>query len=309
MNRWTRPVIGVMSILAAASVGAQHLDVKVSTSNGPVAGSKIEVDVFGDLSLFLGATGTLPIHAQTGALIFPTWFSDRTRQGAATTSTDNPGFQSFAGSFLHLEEIQFRALGSLSGWTPVGSGWSAAAAAASVRLSGGMPDEIALDRFFNPTPEVIAAYEFYEGGTRFSGTGITGPTVAPIGLASASGGFHDHWDWFLEGAARATPGAYLVEVQIISSVLVGGSAKYVDSDPFHVLFNNRLTNEQFNTALLSLTTPVPEPDTWALMLGGVGLLAFAARRSRKRSEDQHRADGPVPARSCAGTRSRFGFLH
>jgi hypothetical protein len=269
---------------ASASVAvAQHLDVQVSTSNGAVAGSRIEISAYGDLAAFLGTTGTLPIHHETGYLVFPTWFTDTVRQGVATTATDNPGFQAFAGTFGQFEEIRFRALDRLTTWTPSGGTWGSAPPDVQVRLSGGIPDQLALDRFFNPTPAIIAEYEFYEAGTRFSGNGIDGPVEAPIGIIGRTGAFHDHWDWFLEGGGRATPAAHLVQVQIISTAQAGGTDKYVDSPPFYILFNNKLTDEQFNTALLSLTTaPVPEPQIWAMLAAGV-LLVGARWGARTRT--------------------------
>jgi len=284
MSNWKFVLATAVVVIACGAARAQHLDVKVSTSNGPVVGSKIEIGVFGDLTLFLGATGTLPIHHETGYRIFPTWFSERTRQGVSTTSTDNPGFHAFPSSFASLEEIQFRALDVLLTWTSGTQSWSAGPAGTWIRLSGGIPDQIALDRFFNPTPAVIAAYDFYAGGTRFSGDMISGPVVAPIGIVGRTGGFHDHWDWFLEGDGRQTPAAHLVQVQIISSAQAGGANKYVDSDPFYVLFSNRLTTSEFNGALLSLTTaPVPEPATWGMLLAGLIVLAGSTRLTRRRS--------------------------
>jgi hypothetical protein len=276
--------IAIVTLLGVLSSGAmaQHLDVQVSTSNGPVAGSRIQISAFGDLTQFLGATGTLPIHYASGNLVFPTWFTDSVRQGVPTTATDNPGFQAFAGTFSRFEEIRFRALGELTTWSPVSSAWSTATGDVQVRLSGGIPDQLALDRFFNPTPAIIAEYAFYEAGTRFTGTGVEGPVEAPIGVIGSTGAFHDHWDWFLEGSGRTVPAAYLVQVQIFSTAQAGGTDKYLDSPPFYVLFNNKLSNEQFNTALLSLTTaPVPEPESWALLIAGVLLVAAQVHAKRR----------------------------
>jgi hypothetical protein len=42
-----------------------------------------------------------------------------------------------------------------------------------------------------------------------------------------------------------------------------------------------VANEVSNTTSLYVVTPVPEPDTAALLLGGVGFLAWAARRTNK----------------------------
>ena len=44
-------------------------------------------------------------------------------------------------------------------------------------------------------------------------------------------------------------------------------------------FNNIPSNDAFETANYSIT-PVPEPETYALMLGGLGVMAFLARRRK-----------------------------
>ena len=44
-------------------------------------------------------------------------------------------------------------------------------------------------------------------------------------------------------------------------------------------FNNIPATDAFETANYSIT-PVPEPETYALMLGGLGVMAFLARRRK-----------------------------
>jgi hypothetical protein len=53
------------------------------------------------------------------------------------------------------------------------------------------------------------------------------------------------------------------------------------------VFDQALTDSQVNgiytggyNAVIALANPVPEPETYALMLAGLGLVGFAARRKR-----------------------------
>lgn len=45
-------------------------------------------------------------------------------------------------------------------------------------------------------------------------------------------------------------------------------------------FTNTPANDAFETANYSVTAPVPEPETYALLLGGLGVLGFVARRRK-----------------------------
>lgn len=266
---------GMMSLLAG-TVHAQHLDVKLSTSNGPVAGSKLVLDVYGDLEWYIDQAGGLPIDHDTGLFIFPANFSDL--PGGAY-STDNPGFQTFAGQFLPYEELHFRALEHLW-YLPVGGAqWQSAPSGGGIRLYGSIPEDVAFDYAYYGLRE--DEYLLYAGGTLFSPDGITGRVTAPITAASdPAGGMHYHLDWDLEGTAQSAKGTYLLRMSLFSSAQTGGSEKYLPSDPFYVIFRNDVTDSQFAAALRTMTSPppVPEPSTWALVAAGLGIAALRVRR-------------------------------
>ena len=280
MNKSLRRVLAAALLCWGGSALAQHLDVKVSTSAGPVAGSAIQLDVYGDLSWYLSNAGGLPIEHATGRHIFPANFTD---PAGGPYSTDNPGFQSFAGQFVPNEELHFRAQGVLR-YLAVGATDWVAAPSGGVRLFGAIPEDIVFDYVFNGTRQ--AEYDFYEAGTLFSGTGITGPVTAPIGAASSFGSMHYHLDWDLEGAsAQAANGAYLLTMSVFSTAMAGGTPKYLESEPFHVLFRNGITDQEFGAAMQTLTlpaSPAPEPSTWAMLAGGLLLTGWAARRRVRR---------------------------
>ncbi len=272
----------LLSLTFAAPVVAQHLDVRVDTSNGPVAGSTITTDVYGDVDWFLANVGSLPYAHATGRLIVPGNFGDA---AGGPFSTDNPGFQSFRGDFGAGEEMWFRVAGTLQYLAPGASDWVAAAPGGGIRLYGSIPDDIVFAYVYDGLRG--DEYFFYEGGTFFTGAGIQGPTMAPIGAASALGAMHYHLDWYLEGTARSNTGTYLIEMQLFSSAKAGGADKYLPSETFHILFNHGVTTEQYADALKTLTVapvaaPVPEPASVAMgALGGLLLAGQVARRRRK----------------------------
>jgi hypothetical protein len=103
---------------------------------------------------------------------------------------------------------------------------------------------------------------------------------------------HYHLDWYLEGTARDNKGAYLIEMQLFSSAMVGGAEKYAPSDTFHILFNHGISTAEYADALKTLTVApvagvapvvsVPEPASVAMLaLGGLLLAGQVARRRRK----------------------------
>lgn len=281
MKHW----IGGAALLALALPGAwaQHLDVKVSTSNGPVAGSRIELDVYGDLGWYLSQAGGLPQHYLYGYHIFPSNFSDRK---GGPYLTDNPGFQSFRDQFSGGEAIGFTASGRLEYLSPGATRWEVSPSGGGVRLYGAIPDDVVFDYVVNGTRE--SEYLFYANGTLFGGSGISGPVTAPIGLAKVDGSLHYHLNWSLEGAAQANRGTYLAELRILSMATEGGAPKYTPSDPFYVMFRNDVTDAEYAEALRTLIVApqsADPPRQSAFMRVWNGLQAQPAAMSAGAAED------------------------
>lgn len=200
--------------------------------------------------------------------------------------TDDPGFQSLAGALPAGTLVHARGIGNLLVWTPSAPAWGSAATGTFVRLDGAVPTDIATAYLFCQIgdeflcdPALAAQFPLYEQGTRFSGTGISGPNPALIDDAASNGSFHAHLDWEI-GKTGGTPatGAYLIGLSL-------AAPGYADSTPFSLLFNYGLTTPQFQMAYASLATPplppVPEPAAWVMLALGAALVARTAARRTK----------------------------
>ena len=252
-RRWALALSLTACSLAATPVHAVHYDIELRTSHGPVAGSRIATDFFGDLDL----AGALPIDAQTGYQIFPGYFGDL--EGGPYL-TDDPGFQSFGGTFVRGEEIHYRALGRLQYWDPATGRWGLAPQGTEVVLYGGIPTHIVIG--YVQDPDTWAQqYAYHEQGTRYSRDGITGPPTAVIDDAKANGGFHAHLDWKVVSTLPGVPrvGAYMVTVSFWSPTLVDGVPKYRSSRPVQILFERGITEAQMRQALAARIAPVLPP--------------------------------------------------
>lgn len=223
----------------SASALAQHFDVEVRLSNGPVAGSQLQVRFFGDAEVLIGGQPAFD-HA-TGYGIWPANFGDF---AGGPYSTDDPGFQSFAGTLLAGERIFYRPLGSALHWSTSTRSWAAAPTGTQIRIEGTVPSEIAIAWLVFNDPSAQAQYEYYSTPTLITGAGVTGPATKMVDEAASNGAFHTHLNWFLEGDRPA--GAYLVQLQLFDQ-----SSKYGDSSPFYVLFNNGLGTTDYQNAFLS----------------------------------------------------------
>ena len=235
-----------------AWVQALHFDVEIRTDNGPVAGSRLQTDFYGDL----GLGGALPIDGQTGYKIYPGYFGDL--EGGPYL-TDDPGFQAFAGTLSPGDEVHFRALGTLAHWDPASKRWGPAPSGVSVALFGGIPVEVVVGYTDNPKAWE-AQYAFYAAGTRFTARGIEGPLTALIDDASRSGAFHAHLDWKITASNRAPPaGAYMVTIQLWSPTPSGAQPKYLPSAPIHIVFERGISAGQMREAMAARISPPPEP--------------------------------------------------
>ncbi len=253
---------------------AVHYDVMLGTSQGAVAGSQITVDFYGDFDL----AGKLPIDSASGHKLFPGYFDDLE---GGPRATDDPGFQAFAGTFKYGEEVHFRALGQLNYWSPESQSWGVAGNNANITLYGGIPVDAWLNYMLNPGNATYAAqYQYYANGTVFGGNGVSGPVTALIDGAGSNGSFHSHLDWKVSDAAAA--GVYMLTLQVWSPTLENGVQKYLDSDPFHVVFKTAgISQAQFDQAFdQRIAVAVPEPESYALLLLGLAVVGLSARRRK-----------------------------
>lgn len=258
--------------LALAGLGggawAQHFDVELRTDKGPVAGSRIETDFYGDL----GLAGQLPIDGLTAYRLFPAYFGDFPGGKYATA---NPGFQAFSGWFAPGEQIHFRALGRLQYWSPATGKWGAAPTGVKITLFGGIPPEVVLGYSTNPTLWADQ-YAYYAAGTRFDSQGIAGPLTALIDETKTGGTFHSHLDWKISASSGTPPvGAYLVTLELWSPVLVSGQPKYLTSQPFHVIFESGINTQQMQQAFAARITPPCAAQTLSWSVGGASCSAVA----------------------------------
>lgn len=170
--------------------------------------------------------------------------------GGPRWRTTDPGFDSEAGTFLETDALSFAPIGVLSFWN--GSAWgSPGAAVLTVRDS--------LD-------EVVT----YSG----TGTSATGDFTGFIADGGATGSIHQHLTFTLQSnplGSQPAQGAYRIAMQLTSP-------SYTSSDPFWLVFNRGLSDEDFEASVMAMA--VPEPETYALMGLGLGLIGFVARRRR-----------------------------
>jgi hypothetical protein len=238
----------------SGAVWAVHYDVELRTSNGPVAGSRINTGFFGDPI----AGGSLLIEWGTGFQMFPAYLGDL--EGGPFL-TDDPGFQAFRGVFLRGEEIHFRGLERLLYWDPVTALWGPAPEGVQLALHGGIPTEVIIGYTLDPDTW-RAQYEYYAAGTRFHRDGINGPLAAVIDDADRNGAFHAHLDWRISHTAGAAipVGAYLVTLELWSTAQSNSRPKYQPSVPIRVVFERGITAQQLEAAMRARTqAPPPEP--------------------------------------------------
>jgi PEP-CTERM motif len=96
------------------------------------------------------------------------------------------------------------------------------------------------------------------------------------GIAGASNGIEVFWNGVSQGTFTGD-GAGSGNVWSVMSLWVTGAA-----NTSMLSFKAMGTDDSLGGSLdaVSVTTAVPEPETWALILGGLGIVGFVARRRR-----------------------------
>lgn len=281
-------------LLHVPAAWAQHFDVELRTSGGPVAGSRITTAFFGDAVI----GGQLPVDAVTGYKMFPGFFGDF--EGGPFL-TDDPGFQAFSNTFVRREEVHFRALGVLQYWNPATGRWGSAGENVAVALFGGVPTEVIVGYTENPTAWQ-SQYDYYAAGTRFTQQGIEGPPTALIDDASSSGAFHAHLDWRISARGDEPPvGAYMVTLELWSPTTVNGQLKYLPSEPIQIVFERGISEAQLQAAIQARITPPPPaaclPATLRWQTGGLSCAADTPSAESGASVVAFDSTGPVFGRA------------
>ncbi|SFW32550.1 PEP-CTERM sorting domain-containing protein [Nitrosovibrio sp. Nv17] len=272
MNRNGCSTMALAGTLALAAISlpthAASYDILIGAS-----GRQLTTSFFAHGALPPG--GGFATDFASGQNLYPTDFGDF---GGGPRATNDPGFQSFAGTLDPGAIVSIQGIGSLEYWAPATQAWSAPAGGELLRLHGAVPTDIALAYTFcqsgGPLCDRALAeqYPFYAAGTVFSASGISGPNPAIVDDADSQGAFHAHLDWFIENpGGTPAPGAYLVTFAIVAD-------GYQASEPVKVLFNYGLTEAQYLLAFDSRVQPVPEPPAVGLMLAGLGFLMLWLRR-------------------------------
>lgn len=256
----------LLATMAPQPVSALHIDIVVGQSGGRLTRGFCAAGALGCDSLpVLAALGvpanTLPTDGLTGRPIFVTDFGDL---DGGRFAVDDPGFFAGAGSLPPNLLLRYRALGSLSYWSPVTGLWSATTPTGErIRLAGGLDSQITQDTShcngllicLPRTTETLVT-----SSTVFTTAGIEGPHSLIIDNTAANGSLHAHLDWFIElpnGQRNGSAGAYLVELSLTA-------AGFADSDSLYVLFNRGLDNTDFGRALLARMQAVPPPGDTGL---------------------------------------------
>lgn len=169
-------------------------------------------------------------------------------------NTDDPGFVAEEGAFDQFGALlTFAGMGVLQSWN--GTAWVTSTAAVSITIEDALGEV-----------------------TTFSGTGVSAGASSFLAQISGIGDIHEHLDFDLTGADRGLASAYLITLSLGSlSDVAASSGPYAASNPFYIAFNAGLSSESFEGAVAQLA-PVPEPETYAMLLAGLGVLALARRR-------------------------------
>lgn len=240
-----------------------HFDLDIKINPPASNGGKILIDPALDF----------PLNINTGSTVVPADFGDF---AGGPHKTDDPGWKVTAGDLLAGENLWFRALGILRYWDPIKETWGEPPNNERVRYFGATPAEV----FLRNDPDELA---FYQEGTIWTTTGLTGPTESPIDQAAADGSIHTHLDFCVEAehgdcsqsgvghTGNPSIGAYLIEVQLFSDA--GSKGKYIKSRPIQLVLNNGLVDDQCGTAIAALTQPSATDTSVALPAAGILIMS------------------------------------
>jgi hypothetical protein len=215
------------------------------------------------LNLMIGATlfcVTAAVHAQQQTLSFAGTIN-------SVGSELHPTFQlgdAFAGSF---------AFNSTSPGTSGGPGnaiYSGAISSLSVTIDGltyGQSSGGSMRVFNGPTDGLIAG------------------ATAPLPISGPAVGTFDPFEWVL---VLADPSGSAFSSLDLPSTLPAVSAWSTTFSYFQLYFADldtgavsSLTGSFSSASITAVTAPIPEPETYAMLIAGLGLLGFEAHRRKK----------------------------
>ena len=157
-----------------------------------------------------------------------------------------------------------------------------------VQLGDGHPTSITID-----TPDVLvgASTTFYS--LINSAFGVAGDTIGNLTLNFAGGAnyvytltegdnIRDHYDGLYNNAAPNVYGTATYGDDRLDAQAIALPASFAGEKLISITLNNTDTADgnPFITAFtgVGVTSAVPEPATWAMMLGGLGVVGLAIRR-------------------------------
>jgi PEP-CTERM motif len=196
--------------------------------------------------LVIDESNSVPVAFATGYKIFEGNLGDLY---GGSLKTNDPGFVAASGTFQSGEQLWYQAISKLDFWN--GTSWVAAPDNISLKLEDALGSD-----------------------TLITAAGVTNP-LGVIDAADSSGGIHRHLDFSISDSNPA--GSYLATLQLTSRDASGNlPSPYVDSDPFHIVFNQGLGASAFEASITALT--VPEPETYEMFLAGLALMGYMAKR-------------------------------
>lgn len=278
----------LFGLLASKSATAFHLDVGVwmesnKLHSGFCRNASLGCDSLSALSRLGLPAHQLPIDGNNDRKIFLADFNDL---AGGKNSTDDPGFQGLSGWLPSNILIKYRAVDALQQWDSEMQDWHVAEpGGVQIRLFGGLDAESVLSTDTSHCnglliciPKEIAQTVYNEGSTVFTGQGIEAAPSLIIDNTSENGALHAHLDWFLENGSNTDEAVYLLAMQLIAD-------GYQDSDPFYVMFNHGLSEENLAKAIQMRMTPsvAPIPIPAALPLFVTAIAAGFFQRPKRGS--------------------------